>query len=774
MRCSTDTFNKGNLNNKQKQYSKYGRLISTFYALLCVNRSFLEKRIFLAFLFLFTFSFTSSIFFAFIVLAENKAYAGQYELSAKEITITNKNITARKNATFRTGNTVMSGEYLTYNNGTSTLTGHGNVKAVINTNNVQGEYVEYNTRTKSVNTNNTTIFYAPYYYIYGDKIDSQGSSVYNIKGGIFSTCNLTNCSNNPPWSVRFSSGQFENGEYVSGTNVRLNVKYMPVLYAPYFILPVKNSRQSGFLIPNFGESNLLGTYIAPTYFYAIGPDRDFTGRVVHYSVSGEQFIVEYRYAVSEYESVYLSAENIQHKRYMNSKVYQSYLHNRWRYISKTSVNLFSTDITLKANMDYASDPRYMTDYSTNSLYQGSTTASSNDFYVQVQLEYSTSFMNAYIYDYYHNQKAGDLVVENNKITDERSLIVTKDIYTGWWINYRYYIMGSDVTYHDYDNNFQTKKKNYNMNVSYHRVYGNLDFYQSIYFQDFTVTPTVSLIGTGWTNYQYTTNDATSNLINGTKNKSEITRLTYKLDNVIELQPFYRYLTNDSILVLRNNLEYEYLPKINQTSMPNIIEYDHLVPVNALSYSNIIQYLQNDMISTSLKSTIKYDYYKEKYEPLKERFELYTPLLTDKTTIKYDWIHDNQSVPYVDQQAMLSYDRFYVSGNYYYDNTINVTGNTKYNTMLQASTGINLYYFKLDFTQSEGGKNFQPTTDNLNLMSKGVTFTLLGECYTLYISKTDKYNRPLNKPGVHEIYYVLGINLQGIGAIDRQVNLAGMF
>ncbi len=70
---------------------------------------------------------------------------------------------------------------------------------------------------------------------------------------------------------------------------------VPILYTPYFQHPDPTVKhRSGFLMPNFGNSSTLGTFVETPYYFALSPSYDFTFNPRYYSKFGEFWQGEWR------------------------------------------------------------------------------------------------------------------------------------------------------------------------------------------------------------------------------------------------------------------------------------------------------------------------------------------------------------------------------------------------------------------------------------------------------------------------------------------------
>ncbi|MDA7713891.1 hypothetical protein N8824_01125 [Candidatus Pelagibacter sp.] len=128
----------------------------------------------------------------------------------------------------------------------------------------------------------------------------KGNAIFYKKGntqiskGIFTTCKKNdNC---PPWVM--SAEKIEHNKdkkTINYKNALLKIYDVPVFYFPKFFHPDPTvKRQSGFLTPNFSQSNNLGNYVSIPYFNAISKSSDLTFSPRFYGDGRSIYQTEYR------------------------------------------------------------------------------------------------------------------------------------------------------------------------------------------------------------------------------------------------------------------------------------------------------------------------------------------------------------------------------------------------------------------------------------------------------------------------------------------------
>jgi LPS-assembly protein len=100
-----------------------------------------------------------------------------------------------------------------------------------------------------------------------------------LRNIIYTSCPICRDSDRPPtWSLQARRAiQDRNSRTISYQGATLEVLGVPVLYLPFFAHPDPSvGRASGFLPPDFGRNDRLGTFYQQPYYWAISPSQDMT------------------------------------------------------------------------------------------------------------------------------------------------------------------------------------------------------------------------------------------------------------------------------------------------------------------------------------------------------------------------------------------------------------------------------------------------------------------------------------------------------------------
>lgn len=189
----------------------------------------------------------------------------------------------------------LTADRVEYNEATGDVVAMGHVKYVEDGETITADRIELNIDTELGRIFIGRVELEDDHYIEGDLIEKLPEETYAIDSGTYTACRGAN----PDWSFGCSSAKVRQGEYLQGWNVIGYIKGIPVFYFPYFIYPVKNDRQTGFLVPEIGLSSSNGFSITNALFWAMSPSQDATLSHTYYAKRGHKFDLEYRYVLSE-------------------------------------------------------------------------------------------------------------------------------------------------------------------------------------------------------------------------------------------------------------------------------------------------------------------------------------------------------------------------------------------------------------------------------------------------------------------------------------------
>ncbi len=142
---------------------------------------------------------------------------------------------------------------------------------------------------------NAHAFFAEnHFYVSGKRIKKTGKNTYEIEDANITTCDGAS----PAWHFSAKRIRVQLEGWASGRHIVFWAKSVPLLYTPYFILPIRTKRQTGFLFPAIGFSERDGTDVTLPFFWAIKPNIDATFYQRYMSKRGYMQGVEFRYALN--------------------------------------------------------------------------------------------------------------------------------------------------------------------------------------------------------------------------------------------------------------------------------------------------------------------------------------------------------------------------------------------------------------------------------------------------------------------------------------------
>ncbi|MES2856458.1 MAG: LPS assembly protein LptD, partial [Bdellovibrionota bacterium] len=195
----------------------------------------------------------------------------------------------------------------------------------------------------------------------GKVVKKTGVNTYEAETASFTAC--TTCPT--AWTFGGSKIQAEIGGYAYIKNSVLRVANVPVFWLPYLIVPLKSERQTGILTPQFEYSNVNGTGISSSLFWAMSRSQDATITAKHYAKRGFKGLLNYRYMLSGESEGELDTGYIRDRVFAGTPEVAGQdvgsRSNRWFVNYKHSYELPDGFIQ-KTKLAFASDLRYPHDF----------------------------------------------------------------------------------------------------------------------------------------------------------------------------------------------------------------------------------------------------------------------------------------------------------------------------------------------------------------------------------------------------------------------------
>jgi LPS-assembly protein len=198
------------------------------------------------------------------------------------------------------------GDNVSYNNDTGEATAEGNAaldggfrdihitasRATYNVRKRTGKFydVKGTTGARFKGKNVTLTSSSPIAFT-GKLVEQTGPDEFVLHHGSVTSCELPR----PKWTFNAGKIILRVGESAKVYNSTFRLKGIPVIYLPYANPPVERlGRQSGFLVPNIGTSNTMGTILGDSFYWAINRSADATLGGEYLSKRGWAFIDSFR------------------------------------------------------------------------------------------------------------------------------------------------------------------------------------------------------------------------------------------------------------------------------------------------------------------------------------------------------------------------------------------------------------------------------------------------------------------------------------------------
>ena len=185
------------------------------------------------------------------------------------------------------------------------------------------------------------------YLIASSKIEKTGKSSFLIEKGMLTTCP---CDPEPDWKFEVRRARVTLDQYAIAKDITFRIRGVPVLWLPWGAFPVKLTRQSGLLLPNFSSNRSRGYAAQVPYYQVINRWSDATVTLDVMSRRGYRPEAEYRFVLNPESEGALRATMFRDREENRNRA-RLYGENIYR----------SGTFTANAILDVPSDPRYYLD-----------------------------------------------------------------------------------------------------------------------------------------------------------------------------------------------------------------------------------------------------------------------------------------------------------------------------------------------------------------------------------------------------------------------------
>jgi len=181
--------------------------------------------------------------------------------------------TAEGRVEIRQGDRRLTADWVQVNEATKIARLRGNVVLVQGEDIFSGQEGEFNLVTRCGEMKDARLFlHRNHFQVKSDLIRKTGEYSYRAENSTITTCD----ADLPVWSFSARRLEVVLEGYATGQNALMKLAGLPVLYFPYAVLPVKTERQSGILMPQFGQHRAGGTVVEVPFYWAINNHADAT------------------------------------------------------------------------------------------------------------------------------------------------------------------------------------------------------------------------------------------------------------------------------------------------------------------------------------------------------------------------------------------------------------------------------------------------------------------------------------------------------------------
>lgn len=197
------------------------------------------------------------------------------------------------------GSWQLSADHVVYHIRTGKLSATGHILITDPERTIRAERIELD----DINTRTGTIYQGKIllkkenYHIEGKLIERLSEDRYRLVEGSFTACD-TEGDYCPAWRFRAKRLRVELDQYLVARGVVFYVQEVPVMYLPYLIYPVRQTRQTGFLIPHVGFNTREGFKYRQSFYWEIAENQDLTPTLDYRGDLGVGGSLEYRYVFS--------------------------------------------------------------------------------------------------------------------------------------------------------------------------------------------------------------------------------------------------------------------------------------------------------------------------------------------------------------------------------------------------------------------------------------------------------------------------------------------
>jgi LPS-assembly protein len=263
--------------------------------------------------------------------------------------------------------TTIKADWIAYDINLGTVKTRGNVFIELGSDQLTADMGEVDLKAETGTfTNAAIVRQDKNIHLEGRVIEKTGDLTYHIEDGWIITCKLKE-GETPPWSFTAKDTEISQGGYAILKHMTFRIKDVPILYSPWMIVPVKNTRQTGFLFPAISSSDRDGFGFNLPLFINLSPSSDLTIYPEYLSNRGLNAGVDFRYVMDQESKGSFMANYLYDDLSDPAEVdyYRegNYSHtNKDRYWVRAKADHDFSGWTSRLDLDIVSDRDYLTEF----------------------------------------------------------------------------------------------------------------------------------------------------------------------------------------------------------------------------------------------------------------------------------------------------------------------------------------------------------------------------------------------------------------------------
>jgi LPS-assembly protein len=266
--------------------------------------------------------------------------------------------------------TTIKADWMVYDVVLNTIKARGNVSVEADDQAIFAEQATVNLEQETGTFKKATILGSEKdLHLEAEVIEKIGFKTYHLEDGWVITCKIPE-GKKAPWSFAASDAVIEQDGYAKLKHARFRIKDVPIFYSPYLVLPAKNKRETGFLLPELSVGEFSGFGLNLPFFWNISDSTDLTIYTQYFANRGYMPGLEFRYIIDPNDkglamANYLS-DDLSDPAETDYYEETGYTHdNKDRYWFRAKADQdFGPSWTSRLDLDIVSDRDYLREFNT--------------------------------------------------------------------------------------------------------------------------------------------------------------------------------------------------------------------------------------------------------------------------------------------------------------------------------------------------------------------------------------------------------------------------